>query len=139
MVYKQAKNKNWWYKFNWNGEQVRESTKQTNKRIAEQMEAAHRTSLAKGEVGIRERKPAPTLMEFADHEFLPYVERTLREKEPNTARFYATCTENLSSFDKLRTARLDEINHDLLQSFIEFRKSHRFQIPERKTARTLGN
>jgi hypothetical protein len=40
-VYKQAKSKNWWYKFNWNGEQIRESTKQTNKRVAEQMEAAH--------------------------------------------------------------------------------------------------
>jgi hypothetical protein len=33
MVYKQAKSKNWWYKFNWNGEQIRESTKQTNKRL----------------------------------------------------------------------------------------------------------
>ena len=44
----------WWYKFNWNGEPIRESTKQSNKRVAEQMEAAHRTSLAKGEVGIRD-------------------------------------------------------------------------------------
>jgi len=41
MVYKQAKSKNWWYKFNWNGEQIRESTKQTNKRVAGHMEAAH--------------------------------------------------------------------------------------------------
>jgi hypothetical protein len=47
-VYKQPKSKNWWYKFNWNGEAIRESTKQTNKRVAEQMEAAHRTALAKG-------------------------------------------------------------------------------------------
>jgi spore germination protein GerM len=44
--------KYWWYKFVWNGEPIRESTKQTNKRVAEQMEAAHRTALAKGEVGI---------------------------------------------------------------------------------------
>jgi hypothetical protein len=46
-VYKQPKSRNWWYKFTWNGQQIRESTKQTNKRIAEQMEAAHRTALAK--------------------------------------------------------------------------------------------
>ena len=58
-VYKRGKI--WWYKFNWNGEPIRESTKQTNKRIAEQMEAAHKTSLAKGEVGIRDRKPVPTV------------------------------------------------------------------------------
>ncbi|MBM3775637.1 MAG: site-specific integrase, partial [Acidobacteria bacterium] len=43
--------KKWWYKFVWNGELIRESTKQSNKRTAEQMEAAHKASLAKGEVG----------------------------------------------------------------------------------------
>ena len=64
-VYKQRKSKYWWYKFTWNGELIRESTKQTNKRVAEQMEAAHRTALAKGEVGIRERKPVTTLAGFA--------------------------------------------------------------------------
>ena len=57
----------WWYKFAWNGEPIRESTKHTNKRVAEQMEAAHKTSLAKGEVGIRERKAVPTLRQFAFH------------------------------------------------------------------------
>ena len=37
----------WWYKFTWNGKPIRVSTKQTNKRVAEQIEAAHKTSLAK--------------------------------------------------------------------------------------------
>ena len=60
MVYKQAKSKYWWIKFTWNGDQIRESTKQTNKRVAEQMEAARRTALAKGEVGIRDKRPIPT-------------------------------------------------------------------------------
>ena len=46
----------YWYKFMWNGQLIRESTKQGNDKVARQMEAAHRTSLAKGEVGIRERK-----------------------------------------------------------------------------------
>ena len=39
----------YWYKFMWNGKLVRESTKQGNDKVARQMEAAHRTSLAKGE------------------------------------------------------------------------------------------
>ena len=33
-----------------------QSTKQGNDKVARQMEAAHRTSLAKGEVGIREKQ-----------------------------------------------------------------------------------
>lgn len=49
----------WWYKFTWNGEPIRESTKQTNKRTAEQIEVAHKASLAKGEVGIRDRHLTP--------------------------------------------------------------------------------
>ena len=39
-VYKQPKSKYWWCKFTWNGEPIRQSTKQSNKRVAEQMEAA---------------------------------------------------------------------------------------------------
>lgn len=61
MVFKQATSRYWWYQFSWRGERVRESTKQTNRRVAEQMEAARKTQLAKGEVGIRDLKPAPTL------------------------------------------------------------------------------
>ena len=54
----------YWYKFMWKGELVRESTKQSNDKVARQMEAAHRTSLAKGEVGIREKKPTVRLSDF---------------------------------------------------------------------------
>jgi hypothetical protein len=53
---------------------VRESSKQGNDKVARQIEAAHRTSLAKGEVGIREKKRAPTLGDFADKQFLPWAE-----------------------------------------------------------------
>src|SRR5690348_16389842 len=63
-VYKQPKSKYWWFKFVWNGKAIRESTKQTNRRVAEQMEAARRTQLAKGEVGIRDLARIPTLAEF---------------------------------------------------------------------------
>jgi len=32
----------YWYKFMWDGELIRESTKQTNRNVARQMEGAHR-------------------------------------------------------------------------------------------------
>ena len=49
----------YWYHFLFNGEHVQRSTKQGNPRTARQIEAAYRTALAKGEVGIEERKAAP--------------------------------------------------------------------------------
>src|SRR5215471_16269341 len=57
--------KKYWYHFTFNGKTVQKSTKQGNPRVARQMEAAHKTALAKGEVGLRERKPAPIQQDFA--------------------------------------------------------------------------
>ena len=99
-VYKQKGSKNWWYKFTWNGQPVRESTKQTNKRVAEQMEAAHKASLAKGEVGIRERKALPTLSQFADQRFLPFVEARFADK-PKTLEYYKTGLKRIRDFPDL--------------------------------------
>jgi hypothetical protein len=87
-LFKRKDSKHWWYRFNWNGETIRESTKQTNKRVAEQMEAAHRTRLALGEVGIRKRNPAPTLAAFAEQDLMPFVEASFAAK-PNTVRYYS--------------------------------------------------
>jgi integrase len=123
-VYKQPKSKYWWYKFTWNGEAVRESTKQTNKRVAEQMEAAHRTALAKGEVGIREKAPVPTLADFADHEFLPFVRSTFKEK-PNTLRFYENSVSNLKGYAKLANLSLDVITSDVVAAFVAHRQAQR--------------
>jgi len=77
----------YWYKFRWNGELIRESTKQGNDRVARQMEAAHRTSLAKGEVGIREKKPIPALADFLRYDFLSFVE-TKNAVKPGTVEYY---------------------------------------------------
>jgi len=110
-VYKQPRSKYWWYKFTWNGEQIRESSKQTNKRVAEQMEAAHRTALAKGEVGIRDKKPIPTLRQFAEGDFLPFVRTTFAAK-PMTRRYYENGVKNLLAFERLAEERLDAITSD---------------------------
>jgi len=124
MVYKQRESKNWWYKFSWNGELIRESTKQTNKRVAEQMEAARRTQFAKGEVGIRDKKPVPTLAEFAERDFLPFVRATLKDK-PNTVRFYENSVGNLKAYSKLASLPLDAINSDVVGSFVAHRREQR--------------
>jgi hypothetical protein len=98
----------YWYKFMWQGKLVRESTKQGNDKVARQMESAHRTSLAKGEVGIREKVPAPTLGEFLNKDFLPYIDTTFASK-PATARYYRAGAKSLQD-SGLSGLRIDEIN-----------------------------
>ena len=120
-VYKQPKSKYWWYKFTWNGEQIRESTKQTNKRVAETMEAAHRTALAKGEVGIREKKIAPTLKHFAEHDFLPFIRSTFAAKV-KTRLYYENGVKNLLAFNGLAGERLDALTSDKIAEYIKQRQ-----------------
>lgn len=124
-VYKRGKV--WWYKFNWNGEPMRESTKQSNKRVAEQMEAAHRTSLAKAEVGLRERKPAPTLKAFAEQDFLPHVASHFADK-PKTLEYYRTGVKNLSGFAPLADCRMDSISTDKIGAFVTKRREAGLQV-----------
>lgn len=116
-VYKQAKSRYWWYKFVWNGEQKRASTKVTNKRDAEQIEAAKRTALAKGEVGIKEKPQSPTLAEFAPR-FTGHIETTCAEK-PATIEFYKAKLRMLVKH--LGGRRLDEIEEGEVGQFTEMR------------------
>src|ERR1035438_5148521 len=43
-VYRQQDSKFWWYKFTWNGQSIRRSTKQTNKRVADLIRISLRSS-----------------------------------------------------------------------------------------------
>jgi integrase len=122
VVYKQKKSKYWWFKITWKGKLIRKSTKQTNKRVAEQMEAAYRTRLAKGEVGIIDRKPAPTLKEFAENDFLPFVRSTSAGK-PNTVRFYENSVKNLTALAKMAELPIDAITSEHIAAFIAKRQA----------------
>jgi site-specific recombinase XerD len=110
----------YWYHFWFNGEHIQESTKQRNPRVARQMESAHRTALAKGEVGIVERKPAPTLQDFAQH-FIDAIQIRSAAK-PRTIAFYAEQLSRLLEFEPLATARLDKIDEALIESYVQQRR-----------------
>jgi integrase len=126
-VYKQKDSKNWWYKFTWNGEPIRESTKQTNKRVAEQIEAAHKASLTRGEVGIREQKPVPTLGDFAEEQFIPFVRSTSAAK-PNTIPFYENSVAILKAYSKIASLPLDRITSDVIAAFVAHRQNDEVEI-----------
>src|SRR5438874_4347629 len=76
----------YWFHFWFDGRHVQRSTKQGNPRVARQIEAAHRTQLAKGEAGFREHKRVPLLVEFAPR-FLAAMQAQCGAK-PATVDFY---------------------------------------------------
>ena len=124
-VYKRGKV--WWFKFAFDGEQFRESTKQTNKRVAEQIEAARKTGLAKGEVGIRDRAPVPTFGAFVKLEFLPHVEANFADK-PSTLAYYRIQLVHLTGYPPLAGAKLNEIPAEVIASFIERQRQAKYEV-----------
>src|SRR6516165_9923769 len=116
----------YWYKFMWKGEPVRESTKQKNDRVARQMEAAHRTALAKGEVGIREKRAAPTVAEFIAQRFEPWAEAATSAK--TWVDYYRPGTRVILEYRPLAGLRLDEVTSEKVADFAAWRQSSGLQV-----------
>src|SRR5271165_2108205 len=111
----------YWYHFLFNGEHIQKSTKQGNPRTARQIEAAHRTALAKGEVGIEERKAAPMFSDFAKR-FVEHVE-VRHENKPQTVAFYAAKLNRLLEYPPIAGARLDRIDEGVIEGYVVARRA----------------
>jgi integrase len=111
----------YWYHFLFNGEHVQKSTKQGNPRTARQMEAACRTALAKGEVGIIAPKTAPLFSELAKR-FLAHVQ-TRHENKPQTVIFYTAKMNRLLSYEPLKGVRADRIDEGLIEGYVVARRA----------------
>jgi integrase len=111
----------YWYHFLFNGEHIQKSTKQGNPRIASQIEAAHRTALAKGEVGITERKVVPHFVAIAKR-FISHVE-TRHENKPQTVVFYASKLSRLLEFAPIASARIDRIDEGTIENYVVARRA----------------
>ena len=103
----------YWYHFLFNGEHIQKSTKQGNPRTARQIEAAYRTALAKGDVGITERKPVPTLADYIENRFTPWARATFELASPKTwTGWYRTQLTNIVAYVPLVNRRLDSITSE---------------------------
>jgi integrase len=111
----------YWFHFVFSGEHIQQSTKQGNPRVARQIEAAYRTKLAKGEVGIKERTPAPTLKDFAQR-FIDAIQVRCAAKT-RTMEFYGQQLARLLDFSPLASARLSDIDEALIESFVQHRST----------------
>src|SRR6266481_4511377 len=88
------------------GKLVRRSTKQSNHKVALQLEAEHKSRLAKGDMGIFDRKAAPTLAEFSK-EFLSWAQTEFRAK-PKTFAFYRNGVRRLLEYQPMASLALDD-------------------------------
>ncbi|HEY6291806.1 MAG TPA: site-specific integrase [Terriglobia bacterium] len=124
-IYREADGKRrrgvYWFNFWWNGQHIQKSTSQGNPDVARQMEAAYKTALAKGEVGIAELKPTPTFSEFAK-QFRQSVETQCAAK-PLTVGFYLSKLARLLEFTPLAQARLNVIDEAMIASYVQHRRA----------------
>ena len=118
----------YWYHFLFNGEHIQKSTKQGNPRTARQIEAAYKTSLAKGEVGITERKPIPTLADYIENRFTPWARATFEQASPKTwTGWYRTQLANISSYGPLVSRKLDSITSEHAADYAAFLQTKGWQ------------
>lgn len=119
----------YWYKFMWQGKLIRESTHQGNDKVARSMESAHRTSLAKGEVGIRDKKPVPTLKEFIRDRVDPWAKATFEKHSPSTyIRWYRSGFRAICAYVPLASCHLDEITGAHFADFAAHRQTQKLAV-----------
>jgi integrase len=118
----------YWYHFIFSGEHIQESTKQGNPRLARQMEAAHRTALAKGEVGFREKKSVPTLNDFCRNRVEPWARSMFEQTSVNTWRWYRAGLRSIYDYPPLANLKLDEITGEVGADFAAHRQSQGLEV-----------
>jgi len=116
-LFKRRKSKFWQYKFMLNGELYRGSTDLTNKEKAEALARKIRDEIVNGNVGILEKKPVPTLKEFLDDSFLPFVEAKHNGKK-NTLDYYKYGAKQLLRFKEITGIRICDVSEEHSSKFI---------------------
>lgn len=93
------------------------------------MESAHRTSLAKGEVGLRDRKTSPTLAQFIDSRFEPWAKTRFEKASPKTwLDWYRVGLRAIKGYKPLADSRLEEITSETLAEFAAHRQAKGLQV-----------
>jgi len=107
MIYKLTGRKYYRVKFQFKGETIHKCTRVTDAKTARGIESRIRSELARGNWGILELKPAPTLKEFLTKDFLPFT-RTRFSSKVKTLDYYEYGADRLCTSD-LANLRIVEI------------------------------
>lgn len=104
-VFKRECTNFWHYEFVLNGKRYHKSTKMKNEREALKVANAAFTAVVKGEAGIAEPKPIPTLRAFRE-DFLTAVKAEKQDK-PKTVQFYTYSFDSLLKYEPCLKASVD--------------------------------
>ena len=121
MIFKRSKTGPYWFTFTFNGKRVQKSTKQFNKDAAKDIESAHRTSLAKGEVGISDRKAKRWKLD-------ELLDRRLADLTARGKRNAQTANLNLHVRKDFGAWWADELTGDDLNAHFEKRKKEGYAV-----------
>jgi site-specific recombinase XerD len=130
-IYKPKNSTFWTYEFVYKCKRYHKSTKMKNEREALKVANAVFTDLVKGEVGIAERKEAPTLREFRE-DFITAVKAEKQDK-PKTVQFYGYAFDSLLEYLPMADARLNAIDERLVQRFTVWALARRCERDENRT------
>ncbi|MDQ4121967.1 MAG: tyrosine-type recombinase/integrase [Acidobacteriota bacterium] len=119
----------YWFHFVFDGKHIQKSAKTSNKRTAEQIEAAFKVKLAKGEVDLCvEKKPVPTFP-IAIKEFLAWS-KTEHATKPATTRRYETSSKALLKY--FNDTPIDKIDVEKIEKFKQWRIQQNKKAPALK-------
>jgi integrase len=92
------------------------------------MEAAHKSRLAEGEVGIVENKASPAFAILCER-FLAWA---ATNKRPATVKFYNDMVRSLLRYERLNRLPIDQIDETAVDQFIRRRRSSTCRVVIRK-------
>jgi integrase len=116
MLYQRDHTGFWWIRFKFKGRLIQQSSKVTNIQEARTIEASLKTALARGEVGIFEKKTAPTLAQFIDADYLPHVKHKHAAKPRTTLRSDLYHAARLKATRLLAEIPMDKITAKLIDA-----------------------
>ena len=103
----------WHFRYIYKGQVIRRSTRQGNKRVAEDMERADRTARAKGELGLGEKPICPTLRKFLVDRVRPWAEK----QERTTATWYRSGINPLLDYKAITDRAMDTITSETIADY----------------------
>ena len=111
----------YWYKFMWNGEVIRESTRQGNDRKARQIEAAHKTRLAKQHDA---REEALSRLMCSNVLLCDECEKWFDAEEAHREELHVFCSGSCSAAWTKRHTRIPTLARFLEQDFKPYVAAH---------------
>ena len=118
----------YWFHFWFDGRHIQRSTKQGNPRVARQIEAAHRTALAKGNAGFAEKKSIPTIAQFCRERAEPWARSMFEQTSVNTWRWYRAGMRSIYNYSPLADLKLDQITGESAADFAFHRQAKGLEV-----------